>query len=101
MSSIEMTPTPVVDSTALFAAVFAVSGQRLLNEATVKNFHKAFVRDLHYLSQLGAIAVRDRSAKQEWVASVNLDWPTQITETEFFRLVKELPKGKRYGFLSK
>ena len=33
--------------------------------------------------------------------SVNIDWPTEITETEFFRRVKEMPKGKVYGFLSK
>jgi hypothetical protein len=32
--------------------------------------------------------------------SINLDWPRQITETEFFRRVKEPPKGKVYGFLS-
>jgi hypothetical protein len=31
---------------------------------------------------------------------INLQWPTQITETEFFRLVKTLPKGKLHGFLS-
>jgi hypothetical protein len=31
---------------------------------------------------------------------INLDWPMKITETEFFRRMKELPKGKVYGFLS-
>jgi hypothetical protein len=32
--------------------------------------------------------------------SINLDWPAQITETEFFKRVKEMPKAKIYGFLS-
>ena len=35
------------------------------------------------------------------VLSINLDWPMQITETEFFRRIKEMPKGKVYGFLSR
>jgi hypothetical protein len=37
---------------------------------------------------------------QGFLLSINLDWPTQITETEFFKRVKEMPKGKVYGFLS-
>jgi len=35
------------------------------------------------------------------VLTANLDWPTQITETEFFRLIKTMPRGKIHGFLSK
>ena len=35
-----------------------------------------------------------------FLLSINLDWPTQITETEFFTRVREMPKGKVYGFLS-
>jgi len=27
-------------------------------------------------------------------------WPTEITETEFFRSVKEMPKAKTHGFLA-
>lgn len=34
------------------------------------------------------------------VLKTNLQWPTQITETEFYRLVKAPPKGKLHGFLS-
>jgi hypothetical protein len=29
-----------------------------------------------------------------------LDWPTKITETEFFQRVKAMPKAKLHGFLS-
>jgi len=31
---------------------------------------------------------------------INLDWPTQITETKFFELVNRFPHGKAYSFLS-
>jgi Fic family protein len=66
---------------------------------TVKNPDKALARDLNYLSELGAIFGERRS--DEIVLWANLDWPTQITETEFFRLVKELPKGRLHAFLSR
>jgi hypothetical protein len=33
-----------------------------------------------------------------WI-SIRLDWPTRITETEFFRRMNELPKGKSFRFL--
>jgi hypothetical protein len=54
---------------------------------------------LGYLEQLQAITVTQVS-EFEFLAAINLDWPTEITETEFFKRSKELPKGKVYGFLS-
>lgn len=66
----------------------------------VGNPRKALIRDLHYLIQLQAIQVKRLADKSDYLLSINLEWPTQITETEFFRRVKELPKAKVYGFLS-
>ena len=66
---------------------------------SLKNPTKAFVRDLGYLEQLQAITVTQVS-EFEFLAAINLDWPTEITETEFFKRSKELPKGKVYGFFS-
>jgi Fic family protein len=66
----------------------------------VKNPGKALVRDLMYLIQLGALNVKKLPQEKGFLFSINLDWPTQITETEFFRRVKDMPKGKAYGFLS-
>lgn len=63
----------------------------------VKNPQKALIRDLNYLLGLQAIRFVDVSEGVE--LQVNLEWPTQITETEFFRRVKQMPKG-RHGFLS-
>ena len=65
----------------------------------LKNPLLALHRDLLYLLHLGAIVVR-RNADDRLVLSINLDWPTQITETEFFKRAKELPKGKVHGFFS-
>ena len=67
----------------------------------LKNPQKAIVRDLNYLLALDAIAVQQLPNDRGWEVWANLDWPTKITETEFFRRVKEMPKGKSYGFLSK
>lgn len=65
----------------------------------LKNPLLALRRDLLYLLHLGAIVLR-RYSGDRVVLSINLDWPTQITETEFFKKAKELPKGKVHGFLS-
>lgn len=67
---------------------------------TVKNPYKALIRDLNYLVRLGAITARPLPETTDFLLRINLEWPTTITETEFFKLVKELPKGKVYGFLS-
>ena len=37
------------------------------------------------------------SNKRDFFLSINLEWPTQITETEFFKRVKETPKAKVHG----
>ena len=68
---------------------------------TVKNPRKALIRDLGYLLELQAMQAGRHAGNQELVLSINLDWPMQITETEFFRRIKEMPKGKVYGFLSR
>lgn len=66
----------------------------------VSNPYKAMIRDLNYLIGLQAIAAQRLPENQGFLLRINLDWPTKITETEFFRRMKELPKGKVYGFLS-
>lgn len=36
------------------------------------------------------IRVKRSSDKEDYLLSINLEWPTQITETEFFKRVKDL-----------
>jgi Fic family protein len=66
----------------------------------VKNPHKALIRDLNALIELSAIAAKRLPENPDFLISIRLEWPTQITETEFFRRVKEMPKAKVHGFLS-
>jgi len=66
----------------------------------VKNPRKAVIRDLSYLAGLLAIEIKQAADKLDFIISINLDWPTQITENEFFKRVKEMPKAKVHGFLS-
>lgn len=80
--------------------VLGVVRERTIHLYTVKNPNKALARDLNYLLELEAIRVRELKEPRGYALSVNLEWPTQITETEFFRRVKAMPKGKVYGFLS-
>lgn len=60
---------------------------------SLKSPAKALRRDILILRDLGAvrIAKSEVGAFRMWV---NLDWPTQISQTEFFKKVKALPKSK-------
>ncbi|MCL5286371.1 MAG: Fic family protein [Acidobacteria bacterium] len=57
---------------------------------------KAISRDLNNLFQLGTIRVRSEGDRQE--IGVKLEWPTEITATEFFKRLKQLPKAKGQDF---
>jgi Fic family protein len=63
----------------------------------------AMVRDVNKLSSLGAISVTqeraDPSMRQLIYITVNLDWPTTITETEFFNRIEQMPISKTTSFL--
>lgn len=67
---------------------------------SLKNPYKALVRDLNYLISLNALTARRLTEDAGFLIGINLEWPTQITETDFFRRAKELPKAKVHGFLS-
>ena len=63
----------------------------------------ALVRDINRLQALGALRVdREEPTPGNFVyyIDVRLDWPSRITETEFFVKLAALPKSKTYGFLS-
>jgi len=64
----------------------------------LSNPHKAYVRDLNNLIFLKAIKY-EKHPEDQYRFSVRLEWPTEITETEFFKQIRSLPKGKTYSFL--
>lgn len=63
----------------------------------------AIARDVNRLRELGAITVRASNAgagsTESILIGVDLDWPSRITDTEFFEKLERLPKSKTYGFL--
>ncbi len=58
---------------------------------------KALVRDINYLGALKAIRIKRKD--QSIMISINLDWPAQITETNFFEITKEFPKAKPHSLI--
>ena len=68
-----------------------------------KNPYNAIARDINKLWHLGAIHVAQEvseSKKVIYFLNIKLDWPSTITETEFFAKLTKLPKSKTYAFLS-
>jgi Fic family protein len=65
-----------------------------------KHRGRALIRDLAYLRELEAIAIKEMPEVGEARISIRLEWPEQITETEFFRRARSMPKAKVHGFLS-
>jgi Fic family protein len=65
----------------------------------LSNPHKAIIRDLNYLIGLKALGF-EKLPDQKYRIFVRLEWPTEITETEFFKQVTQLPKSKTHAFLS-
>ena len=66
--------------------------------SSLKNPEKALVRDLAQLIHLNAISVRRDDKKSLWI-DLRLEWPTEITETDFFERVKSFPKAKTSSLL--
>ncbi len=56
----------------------------------------ALVRDINYLGSLGAVHVW-RNPENQIFLRLNLDWPAQITETEFFEKTRKFSKAKPHS----
>ena len=57
----------------------------------------ALVRDVNSLSELGAISVVKLEDESIQIAA-RLQWPSEITETDFFKKTRQLPKAKTLSF---
>jgi Fic family protein len=65
--------------------------------STLKAPFRAFIRDMNQLGRLGAIRIRktpDKTSDERYLISVRLEWPTEITETEFYRQINQLSEAK-------
>ncbi len=56
------------------------------------------MRDLSQLIRLNAVSVRRDNKKSLWI-DLRLEWPTEITETDFFERFKHSPKAKTLSLL--
>jgi Fic family protein len=84
----------------LLAASGPISMREMIDKTrehytSLKNHMKAVTRDLSSLIHLRAI----RFDRETSSFSVNLDWPQEITETEFFQRIKTLHRAKALSFL--
>jgi Fic family protein len=71
-----------------------------VNYQNLKVREKAFLRDLSELVDLGTID-HELDSNGRYQFSVRLSWPTEITETEFFDRLRNLPKAKSHSFLTR
>ena len=70
-----------------------------LTEATASAYRAlkkpvlGLVRDILSLQELRAVDIK-QTGEDRYDIAVRLEWPSEITETEFFAKTKELPQGK-------
>ncbi len=65
--------------------------------------YQAIARDINKLMALGAVRVTPSAEKGKptvYHVQIVLDWPSTITDSEFFIRLARLPKSKTYAFLS-
>lgn len=65
---------------------------------SLKDPNRALIRDVNYLLGLKAVGLR-KLPDNKYELFARLEWPMEITETEFFKRVREMPKAKTHGFL--
>lgn len=65
----------------------------------VNNPRKALVRDVNHLGKLAAITI-EKTKEDRFMISIRLEWPSEITASKFFELLKTLPKAKSRSFLA-
>ena len=63
----------------------------------LKGVRSAWIRDISGLLELRAIDFREDRGRV--LLFPRLEWPTEITETEFFERLQNLPQAKTYPFL--
>jgi Fic family protein len=73
--------------------------RRLKAIYNLRNPWGAFTRDLFPLDNLGAVELDFNKTKSVQV-KLRLSWPTEITETEFFRKTRDMPKVKNLKYLA-
>lgn len=79
-------------------AVATALSETLLLYLNLQNPRKAQLRDLNQLVGLGCLTVVN--AGPEVLLEVNLDWPSEISETQFYELAAKLPTATTHPVLT-
>jgi hypothetical protein len=66
--------------------------------ANLKDPVRAMVIDVHGLEALGTLTIED-DEDRGYPITIRLDWPTEMTESEFFERMRKLPRAKTHPFL--
>lgn len=66
--------------------------------STLKDPVGGLVRDLLNLAELNAIAIK-QIGEGRYEIAIDPEWPTRLTETDFFATMKQYPKAKTLSFL--
>jgi Fic family protein len=81
------------DWTTFYKEIFRLYGD-------VQNPSKALMRDVNHLISLGMIAFRQEPSEAgRYTLWARLEWPSEVTETEFFRQLSALPRVKGTLFI--
>ena len=86
----------LLDTDAIDLDLLLVANRYLYRQ--LKNPARAVARDLSALAYLYAIRMR-RTEHGADLVEINLDWPSQMTETDFMERIKRMPKAKTHTFL--
>jgi Fic family protein len=65
---------------------------------SLRDPHKGLIRDLNGLLRLRAIEY-EKTGEDQYFFSARLEWPKEISETDFLKRIKSLPKAKTHSFL--
>jgi Fic family protein len=66
--------------------------------ASLRAPRKALIRDLSDLITLGAVKF-EKLPDGSYRLAARLEWPTEITDTDLYDIIKRLPKAKTHSFL--
>jgi hypothetical protein len=84
-------------------AVYGISETAEAHYGKLKSPISAYFRDVNALIHLGAVKIHNerQSVRVEVIIlEADLDWPGQVSESDFMARVKSFPKAKGHGFLS-
>ena len=67
---------------------------------SLRDPNRATIRGLNALIHLGAVHAVRIEGDRQFKIRINLNWPVEIKESEFFERIKAMPRAKTHRFLA-